>query len=814
MRLRVFVPAKEFLAAGIAGATIVHKYESFVVVQVPPERFEEIRQRWIFEELEEDREAREAPAANRTSKSHWRLTLGGPLRDEWRRRLQKAGLQIVEARGRRALVVHGDPASFERAKGLNFVQRIEAAGMRFVESPARTASAQTAPTPRSTKGKKPPARPHAAPALASRAAGGIVPVFPNLMRITFFSPAALHEALPRICRVARLLEKPAARDASAAIELPSGDPRKALGILEKMEGVKRMSEIVVPRTRNDVAIRLMNAAHLGSKPPEGLELDGAGEIIAVVDSGLDSGVPALVHPDLAGRVKRMKSYPIHPSFARDVRNRGRNDGPIDKNSGHGTHVAGSIAGDGSIARKQGIPDPARGLATRAELFIQGIEREMDWKPAYLREYENRNGQFPDRFILGGMSVHSIRPLLADAYQAGARIQNNSWTSGVLGDYNELAADVDRFVWDHKDFCVLFAAGNSGVPDGNGNIVRGSIEPPGTAKNCITVGACESERPQIRDTYGDFWPSDFSGPPHFNDAMANDHRHVAAFSSRGPTQDGRFKPDLIAPGTFILSLRSRFLARNQWAWAKYAECRDYFYMGGTSMATPLVTGAAALVRQHLRRTLKTIPSAALIKATLIHGARRYPAADEALADHDQGWGLVDLTSSLCKTSSRRVCYVDMERGLRTGQHEAFEIRIRAGQEPLKLTLAWTDFPGERVVNNLNLIVRTPHGRHLAGNDFSGQGSVDRVNNVEGLLIRDPEPGTYLVQVVASEVQEAEQDFALVFSGDIDGESRGRGWGSRNGSSSASPLVRMARGSRPAPRASRSPRRESGGGRTLK
>ena len=482
----------------------------------------------------------------------------------------------------------------------------------------------------------------------------------------------------------------------------------------------------------------------------------------------------LIHPDLAGRVIGMKSYPIHASLDRDVRNRRANDGPMDKNSGHGTHVAGSIAGDASSARSHGLPDVVRGLAYRARLYIQCVEQEVDWTPTYLRQYENRNGYFPERYMLAGIPPTSIRRLFADAYRAGARIQNNSWSAGLLGDYNEYCHDLDRFVWEHKDFCVLFAAGNSGTASGEGAAILGeTLEPPGTAKNCITVGACENRRPDLRDTYGDFWPEEFPAAPIHDDRMADDPHHMAAFSSRGPTRDGRIKPDLVAPGTFILSLRSRFLARNQYAWGKYPACRDYFYMGGTSMATPLVTGAAALVRQHLRRKLRAVPSAALIKAALIHGARRLPRAAARLADFDQGWGLVDVAAAVTERPERRIRYLDVGRGLRTGQRHELEFEVRAGS-PLRLTLAWSDFPGERVVNNLNLILRLPDGGYRLGNDFARAGAVDRVNNVESIQIEEPATGRYRVQVVASEIQEGTQDFALVYSGAVTGESKGRGW----------------------------------------
>ena len=84
-------------------------------------------------------------------------------------------------------------------------------------------------------------------------------------------------------------------------------------------------------------------------------------------------------------------------------------------------------------------------------------------------------------------------------------------------------------------------------------------------------------------------------------------------------------------------------------------------------------------------------------------------------------------------------------------------------PFKVTLVYTDFPGEDLVNNLNLLVSGPDGQFFLGNDFSGSGRTDSVNNVEGVLVREPAAGEWTVRVVASEVLENPQDFSLVISG---------------------------------------------------
>src|SRR5262249_54755926 len=141
---------------------------------------------------------------------------------------------------------------------------------------------------------------------------------------------------------------------------------------------------------------------------------------------------------------------------------------------------------------------------------------------------------------------------------GARVHTNSWGS-TRGDgrYDSQAFEIDDFVWRNRDLVVCFAAGNE-AQDRNGDGIAdpSSVTPPGTAKNCITVGACESNRSSFADTYGQWWPDSFPANPIAGDAMANNPDGIVAFSGRGPTADRRFKPDVVAPGTFILSTRSR------------------------------------------------------------------------------------------------------------------------------------------------------------------------------------------------------------------------------------------------------------------
>jgi subtilisin family serine protease len=105
-------------------------------------------------------------------------------------------------------------------------------------------------------------------------------------------------------------------------------------------------------------------------------------------------------------------------------------------------------------------------------------------------------------------------------------------------------------------------------------------------------------------------------------MANNPGGMAAFSSRGPTREDRIKPDVVSPGTAVLSAKSRHMLQpiNNFGTSSNP---DWWFSAGTSMATPLVAGCAAVVREIWSKAWKKDPSAALVKALLINGAIELP-----------------------------------------------------------------------------------------------------------------------------------------------------------------------------------------------
>ena len=442
-------------------------------------------------------------------------------------------------------------------------------------------------------------------------------------------------------------------------------PRGQVAALASIPNVVWLEPYFPPQLYNDVGGgQIMRANQVRAD----LGLYGAGQIVAVADTGLDVGTTtAAMSDDFEGRIVEGQAICAYFQGGRTTWN---------DFEGHGTHVAGSVLGNGVLSGSNpaahDYANSFAGVAPEARLVFQSI----DHAPG------------------GGLECvppDLITYLFGPAYQKGARIHTNSWggpTGGTpqhpqYGGYTANAQQVDAMMWQHPDMLILYAAGNSGVDhDRDGVVDLDAIGSPGTAKNAITVGASESERPNITMTWGRGWPDSYPVAPIRDDKLGDNANGMAAFSSRGPTDDGRIKPDLAAPGTLIISARSHDPQAGT-GWGAYNE--HYIYEGGTSMATPLTAGAAAVVREWLTR-LKGVahPSAALIKALLIEGAADMApgqygrGATQEVPDlrpnNVSGWGRVDLAASLEPAAPQRLWFEDHSAGLQTGDQVEYTFTV--------------------------------------------------------------------------------------------------------------------------------------------
>ena len=423
-------------------------------------------------------------------------------------------------------------------------------------------------------------------------------------------------------------------------------------------------------------------------------LDGSGEMIAITDTGLDRD-----HPDINGRV-----IGVYTQFGLDP-------SPADTNTGHGTHVALTVAGDG-------VSDSsAKGIAPNANIVVYALEHDATG-------------------VFGRQG--SIYDMLKDAEQMTARIAVNAW--GLNGNYGQYTADsrsTDIFVVDKPAMLPVFSVGDGGS---NG---ASQVTAPATAKNVLAVGVSTTGTGSSA-------------------AVGS----VDAISSLGPSLDGRIKPDVVAPGMELCSGRAeeaKYPAGNSCASGTHGNGDPlYMSLSGTSQATAVAGGVSALTRQFIREEVGlSAPDGALVKAAVINGATDLGVAD--IPNFAEGWGQVNLERTVLPMDGSTVLdtYFDQNNEINPGYGllYAFDLDPSNG---IDITLAWTDNAGSanapqsesRLVNDLDLVLVDPSGNEWLGNVFNNGysqsgGQSDDVNNVERIKIAAgsaSNSGQWLVKVM--------------------------------------------------------------------
>ena len=464
-------------------------------------------------------------------------------------------------------------------------------------------------------------------------------------------------------------------------------------------------------------------------------------IVDVADTGIDKGSldPEVLHKDFlnpAG-LSRVLYAKLHSS--------GELEGTNQDTSGHGTLDASIVGGYNVSTASSALDASGYNHGVGVHPFVKlGISK------IFYPDYTNPN----------------LERLINTMYRDGARISSNSWGT-YSNTYTIDCQSYDSFVRDarrdepgNQEMTIVFASGNEGK--------TGKLASPATAKNLITVGATENMR-----TGMDGCGIDSTG--------ADDPLSVIDFSSGGLTVDGRTKPEIVAPGTHIQGAASqdRGFIGDGVCGPKFYPANQLFYTwsSGTSHAAPAVSGGAALVRQYFQQSTGQAPSPAMIKAYLTNSTTYLTGnfAGDDLPGSRQGFGLMNLGRAF--DNARRMLIDQSQLLAETGQTFSFRGRISDPTKPIRITLVWTDAPGNPssspVVNNLDLQVRHD-GNTYSGNNFSGSSSVaggtaDPLNNTEAIWLAAGTTGEFEVRIVAANLtgdgvpgngDGTDQDFALV------------------------------------------------------
>jgi hypothetical protein len=312
------------------------------------------------------------------------------------------------------------------------------------------------------------------------------------------------------------------------------------------------------------------------------------------------------------------------------------------------------------------------------------------------------------------------------------ISNNSWGNGLNSSaYDSYAAQFDGFVQDASagvnidPICLVFSAGNSGS-------APMTLTRPKAAKNIIAVGNSENVRPGILP-----FPVPVPSPTPIG-TTADNMDDLRSSSSRGPTADGRIKPDITAPGTVITGSRAGNCT-------SVSGCFDanHAYSTGTSHAAPQVAGAAALFTQFWKNNFGGAnPSPALIKAAVINSGQEMNGLTTNLAtipNGNEGWGRISMKNMF--NVGFPIAYVNQNIAFSNpGESVSVTGYVVSTSKPVRFSLVWTDPPGAgdpALVNNLDLTV-TVGGNTYRGNVFSGGvsvtgGSNSTIDNVENVFL---------------------------------------------------------------------------------
>lgn len=425
-------------------------------------------------------------------------------------------------------------------------------------------------------------------------------------------------------------------------------------------------------------------------------------------------------------------------------------------SEHATHVAGTLIASG-------VDPNAKGMSYNANLIAYNATNdESEMAAAAVSGMEISNHSY------GWVQGWDTEP---DPVLWHGDIRISSTEDANFGRYSSSSADWDEIAYNAPYYLIVKAAGNDRNDDFIGEhehfdydlvdwVLTTDIHDPdggvagydclltkSTAKNILTVGAVEE-----LINYSN--PSDVS---------------MSSFSGWGPTDDGRIKPDLVAKGVAVYSTSG-------------VDNTSYVSMRGTSMASPNVAGTLVLLQQHYQNTHNSESMrSATLKALAIHSANEAGITDGP--DYEFGWGLMNAerAAEIISNDTENNNIIN-EQILYDGDTYS-KIISTEGNEPLKVTICWTDPAGTPVssnllnnrtpmlINDLDLKVTNNLNTHYPWSlepDNPSNGAINNsknyVDNVEQVIIDNPEPGEYTIEVSHDGILNGgSQTFSIIISG---------------------------------------------------
>jgi hypothetical protein len=383
---------------------------------------------------------------------------------------------------------------------------------------------------------------------------------------------------------------------------------------------------------------------------------------------------------------------------------------------HSTHCAGTVGGDGTNSG-----GTYKGMAPACR--ITSYLYEACYPNCLYNSPQDIEANYDEGLHVFGadMATNSL----------GSNIAGNGYPCSWEGDYELTAQLLDAIAHGSlgTPFLSLWAAGNERHYGacGTGYYTTGV---PATAKDPIVVGA----------------------------TMSNDHS-MSWFSSWGPVDDGRIRPDVCAPGC---------QSGGDGGITSTMPGGGYGAMCGTSMATPATAGVTALLLQQMRMIpgglLRPLPST--LKALLVNTAQDYGNVGP---DFQFGYGEIRAPAAADAIRGRLAI---LERSLEHGGHATFPFAVEAGAPLLQATVAWSDPPGQllaqiELVNDLDIYFESPTGAiHYpwildpANPSAPATRGADHRNPLEQVQVTNPQEGLWTLHVVGTAVPQGPQSYSLV------------------------------------------------------